>query len=267
MMKQLNLKTFIYGLMLLPFLSSLSSSAQKTRDLYQIKIYHLKSVDQEKQLDAYLKNAYLPALHRIKFNKIGVFKPVISEEQAVNAERLVYVFIPFKSWSDVVNLEQKLAKDQRYITDGNEYLNAAYNNAPFDRIESILLMAFEGAPRFDLPQLKSPAKERVYELRSYEGPTEKYYENKVSMFNKGDEIGLFKRLGFNAIFYAEVISGARMPNLMYLTAFENKADRESHWKTFSADAYWKKLSAMPEYQHNVSRNDTKFLYPADYSDI
>jgi len=24
---------------------------------------------------------------------------------------------------------------------------------------------------------------------------------------------------------------------------------------------------MPEYQHNVSKNDTKFVYPTDYSDF
>ncbi len=63
-------------------------------------------------------------------------------------------------------------------------------------------------------------KDRAYELRSYESPTEKLYWNKVEMFNKGDEIGLFKRLNFNAmVFYGEVVAGSRMPNLMHLTDF------------------------------------------------
>ncbi|RYE52355.1 MAG: NIPSNAP family containing protein, partial [Sphingobacteriales bacterium] len=77
----------------------------------------------------------------------------------------------------------------------------------------------------------------------------------------------FKRLGFNAVFYGEVIAGSRMPNLMYLTTFENKTDRDAHWKAFGADAYWKELSAMPNYKNNVLKNDTKFFYPTDYSDI
>ncbi|MBD0368070.1 MAG: NIPSNAP family protein, partial [Flavisolibacter sp.] len=80
-------------------------------------------------------------------------------------------------------------------------------------------------------------------------------------------IKLFNRLGFNAVFYASVMSGSRMPNLMYMTTFENKAVRDEHWKAFSDDPEWKALSAQPQYQHNVSRNETVFLAPTDYSDF
>ncbi len=58
-----------------------------------------------------------------------------------------------------------------------------------------------------------------------------------------------------------------MPNLMYLTTFENKKSRDEHWNTFGKDEYWKMLSAMPEYQNNVSRNQQLLLYPTDYSDF
>jgi hypothetical protein len=86
------------------------------------------------------------------------------------------------------------------------------------------------------------------------------------MFNEGDEVGLFKRLRFNAVFYAEVISGRRMPNLMYMTTFIDLASHDEHWKAFSNDPYWKKLSAMPEYQHNVSKINIYLLRPTEYSD-
>jgi len=118
-----------------------------------------------------------------------------------------------------------------------------------------------------LPQLRSAANERVYELRSYESATEKIFTNKVQMFNQGGKVPLFKHLKFNAVFYSEVIAGAHMPNLMYMTTFENMADREAHWKTFVADAEWKKLSAMPEYQNNVQHIDITFLRPVLYSDF
>lgn len=244
---------------------ALVANASKA-EFYQIKIYHLKTDSQEKMLDDYLQKAYLPALHRTGIAKVGVFKPLVGDQTTV-AEKLIYVFIPLKTFNGILDLDKKLVKDQQYLTDGKAYLDAVYNEAPYERLESIILKAFEDAPNFMLPNLKSPMKDRVYELRSYESPTEKYYQNKVQMFNKGDEIGLFKRLNFNAVFYAEVISGSRMPNLMYLTTFENKADRDAHWKAFSADDYWKKLSTMPEYQHNVSKSDTKFVVPTDYSDI
>ncbi len=87
------------------------------------------------------------------------------------------------------------------------------------------------------------------------------------MFNVGGEVALFERLNFNAIFYGEVLFGSKMPNLMYMTSFENKAARDEHWKTFSSDSFWKTLSARPEYQKNVSKIDIQFLTPAEYSDL
>jgi hypothetical protein len=52
-----------------------------------------------------------------------------------------------------------------------------------------------------------------------------------------------------------------------MTTFENKADRDAHWDTFRTDPYWKELSALPQYQNNVSKSVTTFLYPTDYSDL
>ncbi len=251
-------------LFLLALFANLFVANAAQPDFYQIKIYHLKNEIQEKTVDDYLQKAYLPALHRNGIEIVGVFKPIVNDP---SSEKLIYVFIPLKSLNGILELDKKLTKDQQYTLDGKVYLDARYTDIPYERLETIVLQAFEGAPHFMLPKLKAPMKERVYELRSYEAPTEKYYHNKVQMFNKGDEIGLFKRLNFNAVFYGEVVAGSHMPNLMYLTTFENKADRDAHWRAFSADDYWKKLSAMPEYQNNVSKNDTKFIYPTDYSDI
>ena len=245
------------------FILTLNASALFAQtEFYQLKIYHIKTTQQEEKIDDFLAKAYLPALHKAGIGKVGVFKPIVSAE-----EKLIYVFIPFRSYKDLNKLSKKLANDKDYLLAGKSYLEATYTNAPYDRIEIILMNAFTGHPKFAMPQLSSPPKTRIYELRSYESYTEAIAKNKIEMFNKGDEIGLFKRLGFNAVFYGEVVAGSRMPNLMYLTTFGNKADRDAHWKAFGADAYWKGLSAMPNYKNNVSKNDTKFLYPTDYSDI
>ncbi len=236
------------------------------RDFYQLKIYHYATKEQEARLDGFLAKAYLPALHRLGM-KAGVFKTIIPEGTPEPTDKLLYVLIPFKSANAFFQLEGKLAKDKQYAEDGKDYLDTPYTQPVYTRIESVLLNAFVDAPVWQMPALTGPKSERVYELRSYEGHSEKIYQNKVEMFNKGDEIGLFKRLHFNAVFYGEVVSGAQMPNLMYMTTFENRADRDAHWKAFSADDYWKKLSARPAYQHNVAKNDTRFLRPAEYSDI
>ncbi|MFY0253668.1 NIPSNAP family protein [Chitinophaga sp. 30R24] len=235
----------------------------KDRQYYQIKIYHLKTQEQEAQVDNYLQKALLPALHRMGIKQAGIFKPVTID----TADIKIYVLIPFQSLEQFVGLEKTLEADKSYQANGKDYIDAAWNNAPYNRIESILLQAFPGMPVLEAPVLQASKNERVYELRSYESPTEKYFVNKVKMFNIGDEISIFKNLHFNAVFYASVIAGSRMPNLMYMTTFNSKEDRDAHWKAFNTDAKWKSLFAMEEYNHNVSKSDILFLRPTDYSDL
>ena len=244
------------------FLSSLSAGASG-KTYYQLTVYTYATEAQEQILDHYLQQALLPALHRQQLKQVGVFKGISNDTSAV---KKLYVLIPFKALEQVTTVTSKLQKDKDYLSKGAAYLDAVYNAAPYTRMETILLQSFALAPTLELPQLKSAKKERVYELRSYESATEKIFQNKVHMFNEGDEIGLFKRLNFNAVFYGEVIAGGKMPNLMYMTSFENKADRDAHWKSFGDDPYWKKLSAMPEYKNNVLHIDIMFLRPTDYSD-
>jgi hypothetical protein len=261
MKKQIAL-LFIGVLLLSPV--SWSQAAKPVREFYQLTVYHFGTGEQEKVLDNYLQNALLPALHRSGISKAGVFKALANDTVA---DKLLYVFMPVQSLDMVAKLPAKLAADKVYQTAGAEYVNAVYKTPPYTRMETILMQAFPLAPKMQVPALKSDKKDRVYELRSYESATEKIYKNKVQMFNEGDEISLFKRLNFNASFYAEVIAGSKMPNLMYMTSFENMADRDAHWKSFVDDPYWKKLSTMPEYQNNISHIDITFLRPVDYSDF
>lgn len=256
-----NMRNSTFLLALLLFCST--ALFAKERQFYQIKIYHLTTASQEALVDNYLEKAFLPALHRAGIKQAGVFKPVVPD----TADIRIYVFIPFQSMEQFVNLDKTLQADKLLATNGQAYTDAPWNNIPYARIESILLQAFPGMPIMEAPVLSAPKSERVYELRSYESPSEKYHVNKVKMFNTGDEIGIFKSLGFHAVFYASVISGSRMPNLMYMTTFNSKDDRDTHWKAFSADPRWKSLSALEEYSHNVSKSDILFLRPVNYSDI
>jgi len=244
--------------------SAWKTGKKSQREFYQLTVYHFASDPQEKTLDNYFLNALLPALHRIGIKQVGVFKSWAND---TTANKVMYVFIPLKSLEMVTTLPEKLKRDAAYATAAADYVNAPYNGPPYSRMETILLQAFPLAPQMQFPMLHGAKKDRVYELRSYESATEEKFENKVAMFNQGDEIGLFKRLNFNAIFYSSVIVGSKMPNLMYMTSFENKADRDEHWKIFGNDPYWKKLSAMPEYQNNVSHIDITFLRPTEYSDF
>ncbi len=245
-------------------LASAGQQAEKPRPVYyEFDVYHFSTAEQEQVLDQYLQQALLPALHRLKMGPVGVFKAIANDTAT---GKKIYVCIQFAAWPLIAQLQARLHNDTAYLSAASACLNAAFDHPAFNRRETILAKAFSGAPSLTVPALKAPKNERVYELRSYESPTETLFRNKLQMFNGGDEIGLFRRLNFNAIFYSEVVAGSNMPNLMYMTSFENMADREAHWKSFVEDAYWKKLSSMPEYQHNVSHIDISFLRPADYSD-
>jgi hypothetical protein len=236
---------------------------KNNREYYQITVYRFRDTTQERIIDQYLQSAYLPALHKKGINSIGVFKPIANDTAAV---KMVYILIPFRSLEKVRDLPVEIIKDKDYLNAGKEYLDGSTKNPPYLRIENILLYSFPLAPVMQLPKLSSSRNDRIYELRSYESATEKLNISKVKMFNEGGEIALFKQLEFNAIFYAEVISGSHMPNLMYITSFENREQRETHWKNFSESDVWKKLKSMPEYQDNVSKAEIILMKATSYSD-
>ncbi|MEP7106789.1 MAG: NIPSNAP family protein [Ferruginibacter sp.] len=245
-----------------PFLS-LAQMPKRSGEFYQLTVYHFSTAEQQQLIEQYLKDSYLPALHRQQIKKVGIFTPIANDTAM---DKRLYILIPVSTLQETVELQAKLSKDNDYRENGKSYLDAVYKNPPYNRMEKILLEAFPLAPFLTLPKLTGPRAERVYELRSYESATEKIFQNKVKMFNEGGEIALFKKLNFNAIFYASVLAGSTMPNLMYMTSFENVADRDAHWKSFGDAPEWKTTSAMPEYQNNVSKNVTIFMRATAYSD-
>ncbi|MGI9552782.1 MAG: NIPSNAP family protein [Aurantibacter sp.] len=249
-------------IILLGSVSNLNSQ-DDGREFYQLKIYSFDSDEQVKATDSYLKDAYIPSLNQLGISTIGVFKEHVAHDTLIGK---TYVLIPFGSIDDFLNLESKLSALGSHVSLGSNYLEAVHDSPPYKRIESVLMKAFVDMPKMAVPNLDGPRKERVYELRSYESATEKLYKNKVDMFNAGGEVPLFDDLGFNAVFYAEVLSGPNMPNLMYMTTHENKEAQTANWKSFVDSPIWHKLKVRPEYQNNVSHIDKYMLYPTVYSD-
>jgi hypothetical protein len=234
------------------------------RDYYQLKIYTLKDKNQETMVENYLENAWLPAVHRAGIKQVGVFKPLPEDKDAGTK---IIVFIPLKKLSQLEKIESKLNKDMTYQKEGSEYLDAQWDKPPYQRIESVILKAFSHMPSYGVPSHSTPKSERVYELRSYEGPTEKFYQKKVEMFNEGGEVDLFDRLDFQAVFYGEVLSGSHMPNLMYMTTFSDMKSHDEHWNTFRNHPEWKVMSGLEKYKNTVSGSTIQLLHPTNYSDL
>lgn len=232
----------------------------KPRNIYQIQTFQLSNKNQATRLDNYLKNAYLPALHRFGIKSVGVFKTIEKD----SAENKVFVFIPFKDIAQIAKLNQALTKDLNYLKAGDDFINAKFDSAPYARMQSIILEAFGGMPTFAIPNLTAPKSERIYELRDYESATEKIGLNKIEMFDKY-EIDIFSKLNFNTVFYGQVISGPKMPDLIYLTTYNNMADHTEKWKAFMVE--YGKVKDLPEYQNNVSHITSTFFRPTEYSDL
>lgn len=244
--------------------SIFSKLKDENREFYQLTVYHYNTDSQEKILDSYFKDALIPALHGMNIQSVGVFKAISND---TSANKILYVLFPIKSLDMVDIINGKLLNDENFKSSAKEYLDVKYESPVYTRMEKILLKAFSMTPTMKLPKLNSPKNQRVYELRSYESASENIFRNKVHMFNEGGEIDIFTKLNFNAVFYSEVIAGSQMPNLMYMTTFENMTERDAHWAAFRVDPDWTKLSSLSEYKNNVSRSVISFLRPTDYSDF
>jgi NIPSNAP. len=231
---------------------------------YEIRIYKINLPSQAETTEKYLKDSYIPAMHRAGINTIGVFKPV---EADTAYDKLIYVFVPYKTIDQYLNLAETLDNDKGYQESGKEFLDAQYNNPPFARYESILLKAFAFMPQFRIPSYSTKPSERIYELRSYESATETKAAKKIKMFNEGGEIGIFEKVGSNAVFYGQVLFGSLKPRLIYMTTYADMKSHDEHWNIFRNHPDWVTLKAQKEYQNVTSMTNPYLLHPTDYSDF
>ena len=72
-----------------------------SRDYFELRVYHFATKEQETILDEYLKNAFLPVLHRNNRKLVGVFKPIANDTAA---NKKIYILIPHKSIKDFAEL-------------------------------------------------------------------------------------------------------------------------------------------------------------------
>ena len=93
------------------------------------------------------------------------------------------------------------------------------------RIDSQLMVAFDGMPTLEAPAGANATPSRVFELRTYESHSKAAHRKKMEMFNTG-EIGIFRRTGLAPVFFGSNIVAQRMPSLTYMLVFADMAARE-----------------------------------------
>jgi hypothetical protein len=253
-------------------------AANKRQQWYELRTYLFASVAQRQLTDSYLQQAYLPALNRAGIKDVGVFSemepqgaaaaPADPEPQAGAANQVMakmFLLIPFDSIESFSAINDRLAHDAAYLAAGEAYLAAPPSSPAYDRIDSSLLRAFAHMPQIDVPEKK----ERIFELRRYESPSESAGQKKIEMFNEAGEIDIFKKAGARPVFFGETMIGARRPNLTYMLCFDDMAAHDARWKAFGSDPEWKRISTMPEYLDAklISKITRTFLTPVAYSQV
>lgn len=235
------------------------AAENESRDYVEIRKYTLKSAEMQAVLEAYLRDAAIPALNRLGVSKVGVFLP---EKAEAGAPPVVYVVLRHATLESFGKSTELLA-DGAVQQAGAPYLGVAADAPVYERVESWLTKGIEGMPAVELP-----AKSTLYQLRIYESHSEKAAKKKVEMFNIG-ELAIFKRCGLNAVFFGETIVGPLMPNLTYMLAFTDTAAKDQAWNTFRADPEWAKLKTTPGFTDKeiVSRITNILLVPAACSQM
>lgn len=240
-----------------------AASDAKAREFYQLRRYHLSSGPQRKLCDDFFRDALVPALNRLTITPVGVFDLSIGPETPS-----IYVLMPSLSLDTLVNVEARLAQDAAYLKAGAPFLNAPATAPAFTRMESSLLQAFERTPRLKLPPATATNGPRVFELRTYESPSDQDHKRKVEMMDMS-EGEIFDKAGFFQVFYGDTLVGSRLPNLTYMISSESMADRDKKWAAFRNSPEWKSLSAQPRYAFEaiVSNITNVILTPTAYSQI
>jgi NIPSNAP len=233
------------------------------REYYQLRQYHFVTGAQQKLVPSYFEQALIPGLNRLGIQPVGAFDLYIGPETPT-----IYLLMPSSSLDTLANVDLLLAQDQEFMKAGSSFWGAPAQAPAFTRVESSLLLAFQGHPKLTLPPPTAQKGKRVFQMRTYESPSYADHVRKVEMFN-GGEYEVFRKAGFWEVFYGDTLIGPRLPALTYMLSFADLTELNDKWKVFGADPDWKKLSNSPRYAFEpiVSNITNLILNPASYSQI
>ena len=228
---------------------------------YELRVYTTKSEQQQKLVSDYWQNAAVPAYNRMGIQPVGIFTEL--QDSPTNK---IYVLVPCDSLEVFVAIPGRLASDSTYQAAAADYMALPKSNPAYERIESSLNVAFDSMKKLAAPPSAADKKPWIFELRTYQSPSESKGINKVQMFNSG-EVPLMQEVGLCPVFFSQTIVGSQMPNLVYMVSGENMDEHRKHWGAFQKSPVWKKLSGDPQYKDNVSKVINVFLKRTPASQI
>ena len=211
------------------------------REFYLVRRYALESGPQTRLTEDYIGNALIPALTRLELGPVGAFRLDIGPETPA-----YYLLIPGVSVETLAELDLRLAEDADFLKVAEPFWAATSAAPAFQRIETSLLAAFQGWPKLTPPPSSATKAKRIFQLRTYESPSNGDHVRKVEMFHAG-EFEIFVNAGCHPVFFGDTLIGSRTPSLTYMLSFSDTADLDARWDVFRNDPAWTKLSSSPRY--------------------
>lgn len=235
--------------------------APAERAVYELRTYELRNdLDVARAQDFFARHL-VPALRRAGAGPIGAFTP----DSGLPLPAVV-LLVPYSSLAVAGAAADRLAADAelRSATDSWE----RGGGLPYVRYEVALYRAFPGQPALEVPASTADRAPRVFELRTYEAPSDAGLRAKVAMFDQA-EIHIFRESGFAPVMFGTAIAGTRLPHLTYLIGFDDMAARAAAWSRFGSNPEWQRIRVRPGWTdpETVSVIRAAFLRPTAYSDV
>lgn len=252
-------RSFVLSLAALALPLVLSAAHHEEQQYLEFRTYRLTSASQLPAADDYFENALLPALKRQGIGPVGVFT-----EKDPEGAPSIHLLIPLDSMDQFAAMQGKLDGDSAYQSAAAKFFDTPQKEPRYSRVDSELLYSFKAFPQARVPDQKKAGKPRLFELRSYESHSEKMGALKVEMFNSG-EVPIFLDCGIQPVFMARVLAGPKMPNLTYMTVYDDEEHLKSAWSKFGPHPDWQKLKEVAKYKGTVSKIHKSLLTPRPYS--
>ncbi len=244
------------------------SARTDERQVIELRTYHFASPQRLESFAGFAADGLAPALRRLGCAPVGLFRARVSDNPNLasdtNLELRLYVVIPHPDAGSAVTLDDRLAADPVYRAAESNALAAPLKDPVYLRRDTQLLRGFRRCSK-----VRAPARgpDRVAQLRIYESHNDDRARWKVHMFDEGGEIAIFERVGLNPVLFGSSVAGTRLPNLVYILAFDSREQLDAAWAKFRSDPAWLKLKDDPTYADTVSQIVSIIMRPLPGSDI
>ena len=243
----------LIGAMTTGFVSK-SDAQVNDGQIQEWRIYNFQMGGSAARLDGLMTEILLP-LYKEMGVEVGCFK-----ENNQNQPAAYYYLFVYPSFDVFLKANDILLNNRAFADEMKK--DAAANRAMFFRYDSYLCRPFEAWKK-----ITPVAGKTIFEWRKYESANIEAGTRKVQMFNKG-EIDLFVECGINPLCFGQIIAGKELPGLIYVTQFNDMADREASWAKFSSYPKWQAMRADPIWANaTIANNRILFLTPLPYSPI